>query len=153
MSPQRDVNVAGTSRYFNLHTLRRLFRVGNIGRGLEGAKELGKDAYDMHPTITRLTHYALTQVVPVGKGRYGSPVVEMSLRLMLAGLGTMSIPRIAEELSVAVTDRTTFADRLHEIANEITRLSSAKYQAPARVVAELAEELAEYPVTEPQEAG
>lgn len=118
---KREVGVAGASQYFNVFTLRRLFNSGQEGRGTAG--EFTR--YDLHPTITRLTHLVLTQVVPVGKGKYGSPIVELALRTIFAMVGKMPINGISEEIAVAVLDRATVIKNLRAIADYIENYVAA----------------------------
>jgi len=104
----------GESQFFNLYVLRRLFNLDNIGRGTQGERS----RYEMHPTITWATYLALTRVVPVGRGQYGSPVLELALRLLLAtGAGSLKIATVAEELNRAVIKRKDFISRLRQLAD------------------------------------
>lgn len=110
----------GESSFFNLHTLRRLYNPENVGRGTEGKKS----RYDLHPTLTYMTYLILTRAVPVGKGRYGSSVVELAIRLMMAVVcRSIPINKVAEELSLSVLDRVTLAKNLKELAYEIQKYS------------------------------
>lgn len=104
----------GESQFFNLYVLRRLFNAENVGRGTEGEKS----RYEMHPTITWATYWALTRVVPVGRGQYGSPVLELAIRLLLAcSAGSIKIKTVAEELNRSVLKRKDFIARLRELAD------------------------------------
>ncbi len=122
ISRKAALRKTGESAYFNLHTLRRLYNPENQGRGTEGKKS----RYDMHPTITHLTYLLLTRAVPTGKGCYGSPVVELALRLMLVVTGrSLPIEKIAEELSLAVLDRASLVRNLQALAYEIQKYSTS----------------------------
>lgn len=102
------------SQFFNLYVLRRLFNLDNVGRGTEGERS----RYEMHPTITWKTYFALTRVVPVGRGQYGSPVLELAIRLLLAtSVGSLKITTVAEELNRALLKRQDFIARLRELAD------------------------------------
>lgn len=104
----------GESQFYNLHVLRRLFNLENVGRGTAG----DRSRYEMHPTITWATYFALTRVVPVGRGQYGSPVLELALRLLLAtSTGTIKIATVGEELNRALLKRKDFIARLRELAD------------------------------------
>lgn len=106
----------GESQFFNLFVLRRLYNLENLGRGTAGERS----RYEMHPTITWTTYWALTRVVPVGRGQYGSPVLELALRMLLAtGVGSLKIATVAEELNRAVIKRKDFAARLRQLADAI----------------------------------
>lgn len=118
MDRKMSLRKTGESQFFNLHTLRRLYNPENQGRGTEGKST----RFDIHPTITRITFLMLTKVVPVGKGRYGSPVMELALRVLLA-VATRSIPiqKVAEELCLSVLDRSTLVLSLKELTIEVQR--------------------------------
>jgi hypothetical protein len=104
----------GESAFFNLYVLRRLFNSENIGRGTVGERS----RFEMHPTITWATYWALTRVVPVGRGQYGSPVLELALRLLLAtGIGSIKIATVAEELNRSLLKRKDFIARLRQLAD------------------------------------
>jgi hypothetical protein len=104
----------GESQFYNLYVLRRLFNLENIGRGTQGERT----RYEMHPTVTWATYYALTRAVPVGRGQYGSPVLELALRLLLAcSTGSIKIVTVAEELNRAVLKRKDFIARLRQLAD------------------------------------
>lgn len=104
----------GESQFFNLYVLRRLFNLENIGRGTVGERT----RFEMHPTITWATYYALTRVVPVGRGQYGSPVLELALRALLAlGTGSIKIATVAEELNHSLLKRKDFIARLRQLAD------------------------------------
>lgn len=106
----------GESAYFNLHTLRRLYNPANSGRGTEGLKS----RYDLHPTITHLTYLLLTRAVPVGKGSYGSPVIELAIRLMVTVVcRAMPIEKVAEELALSVLDRASLVQNLQALAQAV----------------------------------
>lgn len=108
----------GESQFFNLYVLRRLFNLENIGRGTVGERT----RYEMHPTITWATYYALTRVVPVGRGQYGSPVLELATRLLLAaGTGSIKIATVAEELNRSLLKRKDFIDRLRQLADAMEK--------------------------------
>lgn len=109
----------GESHAFNLHALRRLYNKDQQGRGEQGVK----NRYDMHPTITHLTFLALVKSVPVGRGQYGSPVIELSLRVMLCLIGVMPVDTVADELANAVNDRTAIVSNLIKLAKKVTALS------------------------------
>lgn len=107
---------SGGSSYFNLFVLRRLFNRNNAGRGLVGEKR----RYEFHPTITFATMHALTRSVPTGHGKYSSPVVELSMRLVLCLVGMLSVETVGEELAVALLDRNQAATNLVKLATFIT---------------------------------
>lgn len=119
MPTSTDKRATGESQYFNLFALRRLYNEENAGRGKEGVKS----RYDMHPTIRHQTFLALIQSVPVGRGQYGSSVVELSLRIMLALLGKVPIEAVAEELAVALKERSTVVTNLIKMAKLISGMS------------------------------
>lgn len=120
-----------TSKYYNLWVLRRLFNPGHVGRGLEGAATIGQNRYDMHPTVTRKTHLAYSQTVPVGKGKYGSPVVELALRLVLSCLGVISIDVVSQEFAKSIIDRHSFADNLRKLAGLIDNPAGLYAELPS----------------------
>ena len=103
------------SQDFNLFTLRRLFNPGNAGRGAQG--EIRR--VDFHATLTPVTMYTLGQRVPRGQGRYTSPVVELSLRIVLALIGALNLDTVAEEIAVAFTQRSTIVMRLKMLAAKV----------------------------------
>jgi hypothetical protein len=110
----------GESAYFNLHTLRRLYNTDNSGRGIEGIK----GRYDLHSTITHISYLLLSRAVPIGRGCYGSSVVELALRvLMVIVYRGMSVHKIAEELSLAVLDRASLVQNLQALAIAIQKYS------------------------------
>lgn len=106
----------GESKWFNLFNLRRLYNPNHIGRGTEGLKS----RYALHPTLTYPTYLLLTRTVPVGRGSYGSPVVEIAIRLLMATVcRSISIETIAGELSQAVKDRATLARNLRDLSDAV----------------------------------
>jgi len=111
---QASKRATGESQFFNLFILRRLFNLENIGRGTVGERS----RFEMHPTITWATYYALTRAVPTGRGQYGSPVLELGLRLLLAlSTGSIKLPTIAEELNKATLKRRDVITRLRKLAD------------------------------------
>lgn len=106
----------GESQFFNLFTLRRLYNKDNVGRLEPGSKS----RYELHPTLTWITYYMLTRAVPVGRGQYGSPVIELAIRVLLCVVGrSIGFPTIAEEIKFAIKDSKTVASNLRELANYI----------------------------------
>lgn len=108
----------GESQWFNLFVLRRLYNAENVGRGTEGMKS----RYDMHPTVTHLTYLFLTRAVPVGRGQYGSPVVELAIRiLMVIVCGSIGVDKVAEEIVLATKDRVAVARNLQLLSEAVLR--------------------------------
>jgi hypothetical protein len=108
----------GESKFFNLFSLRRLYNIDNTGRGIKDKKS----RYDMHTTITFITFYHLTKAIPVGRGMYGSAVVELAIRLLVAVVNkSVPLDKIAEELAVSITDRSELSMNLKLLANLIDR--------------------------------
>jgi hypothetical protein len=106
-----EVRDANTSRHFNLYVLRRLNNKAEGGRGAAGVVHRER----LHTTITPLTMYALGQAVPMKKGGYGAPVVELGIRFLMAMVGLIDVNKVGEELALAVTDRSRLIDRLEEL--------------------------------------
>lgn len=99
---------------FNMFALRRLYNQKNIGRGQPGTETRIR----LHTTVTGPTFYALGQQVPVQKGGYAAPVVELSLRTILYLAGSLRLETVGEELSQAMlSDRDGVAKHLRELAD------------------------------------
>ncbi len=118
MAEVREVN---TSRHFNLYVLRRLNNRDEGGRGAAGTIHRER----LHTTITPLTMYALSQAVPMKKGGYGAPVVELGIRFLMAMIGLLDLKKVGEELALAVMDRQKLISRLEELV-----LFLRSYQKP-----------------------
>jgi hypothetical protein len=102
----------------NKFVLRRLYNKGNIGRGEEGVSR----RKEFKITLTPNTYLALSKLIPVGPGQYGSPVMELSLRMMLASmgsLGTEDYNRVCEELALTVVDHDSFIQELARISAKV----------------------------------
>jgi hypothetical protein len=112
--PRTRETISGGSDQFSVYVLRRLYNKGS-GRGSTGVVR----RYEMKPTITFETRDALEQTVPTGPGKYGSPVMELALRLLLCLVGKFSIDYIAPELVYAVTDRHKLVANLRLMADAI----------------------------------
>ncbi len=106
-----EVRDANTSRHFNLYVLRRLNNKDEGGRGATGVVRRER----LHTTITPLTMYALSLAVPMKKGGYGAPVVELGIRFLMAMVGLMDVNKVGEELALAVMDRPKLIHRLEEL--------------------------------------
>jgi len=117
MSNRHDAasRATGESREFNLHFLRRMYNEEGVGRGVAGKK----NRYDLHPTIRHLTYWTLGKTVPVGRGGYGSPVIELAIRLLLVLVGRMKPTDVVDEILLSVNDRGSFVIRLRELADTI----------------------------------
>ena len=99
---------------FNKPALRRLYNISNRGKGTEGKITRA----ELHTTITLPTQYAFRQAVAVGKGGYGSPVVELSLRVMLCLIDKLPVEIVGEELVFATLRvRSTIVAQLRELAD------------------------------------
>lgn len=101
---------------FNRIALRRLYNKGNVGRGQEGVTSRAS----LHTTITYGTFVALGNVIPLKKGGYAAPVVELGIRLILALVGSAKVETVGEEFFHAVLPvRSTVVDNLRKMADYI----------------------------------
>src|SRR4030042_717550 len=103
---------------FNKFVLRRLFNVDHVGRGEAGT--IRRKEFKI--TLTPKTYLSLRTVIDIGPGRYGSSVMELCLRTMLATMGVFErgeFDKVCEELALSIMDRTQFAANLHSIAQQV----------------------------------
>jgi hypothetical protein len=106
-----EVRDANTSRHFNLYVLRRLNNKDEEGRGAAGRIHRER----LHTTITPLTMYALSTAVPMKKGGYGAPVVELGIRFLMAMIGLMDVKKVGEELALAILDQQKLVSHMEEL--------------------------------------
>lgn len=118
---------------FNKFVLRRLYHVDHEGRGEQGVIR-------RHPfkvTIRPTTFLALRNAIDVGKGQYGSPVVELALRVILTLVGEYSHEertKVCEELVASVDRPQEVAQMLVFMAVQVQELSdTVKVKAPSKV--------------------
>ncbi len=114
----------------NAFVLRRLNNPDNKGRVEPG--QISRERFGML-TITAPTMMGLRDVVKVGKGGYGSPTTELSLRMLLTVLGRMRCDTIGEELALAVRDRQATVRNLRCLADYIEERSD-ELEAKAEVI-------------------
>lgn len=108
---------------FNKFVLRRLYNPDNVGRGTEGRKT----RVDLHTTITGPTYYALGHEVPLQKGGYAAPVVELGIRVLLYLAGILSLETVGEELTMAMSlGNMTIYERLLKLAKFVGDYESPK---------------------------
>ena len=103
---------------FNKYVLRRLFNVDHVGRGEAGTVR----RKEFKITITPKTYLALRSVIDIGPGRYGSSVMELCLRTMLAAMGVFGeeeFNKVCEELALSVMERDKFVENLRLIALQV----------------------------------
>lgn len=100
---------------FNLWGLKRLYKVNNKGNGIPGEKR----RVHFHTSITPLTYQVLGDSIQLGKGSYASPLVELSIRIVLAMVGRIPILTVAQECAYGFLDRVTLVQRLRELAAAI----------------------------------
>ncbi len=100
---------------FNLHLMRRLFNPGRSIKRVMGEQR----RKPFKTTLTTLARTALEETVPTGKGKYAAATIELSLRFMLALVGSLSIKEESETLAIAVTDPEALIDNLHEAIHYI----------------------------------
>lgn len=112
------------SAAFNRFVLRRLYNQNNIGKGTAGVKT----RMDLHTTITGPTYIALGREVPLQKGGYAAPVVELGIRVLLYLSGSLSLETLGEELTLAMEPGSgTVVERLVKLARFVDN-----YTAPER---------------------
>jgi hypothetical protein len=113
------------SHAFNKFALRRLYNLGNQGRGTARTQTRAS----LHTTISYPTYLALGNLVPVKKGGYGGPVVELGIRLLLYLVGSLSLNTLGEELAqVMLRVRPDVATRLRLLASFIETYTPPSFE-------------------------
>ena len=106
--------------YFNRRALRRLYNLGGSGRGAAGTK----NRYKMSLMLTPETHDKLGETVTLGKGSYGAPTIELAIRVLLCAVDQVSIQETANELFMAVVDKSKMIANLKELLSLVEFLDA-----------------------------
>jgi len=98
----------GKSDYVNLGRLRMLYPKGSVG-------ETNRKRIKI--TLTPETMLMMQHVVPVGKGLYGAPFIELATRFLFSIIiGGEEVDDIIRELKL-VANNQDIVDNLHRITN------------------------------------
>lgn len=117
----------------NLIALRRIFNANGRGRGAPKVHT----RIDIHTTIRATTFVALEKFVPLQKGGYAAPIIELGI-LILLYLSNGNSGNLDEILTqVFLSSRLEVADRLIALGERIKKFGIAQ---------EIAQEIAPEPV-------
>lgn len=100
---------------FQEFVLRRLYNPAHAGRGDQGTVR----RKEFKITLTPKTYLALEGAVRVGPGLYGSAAMELCARVALAIMDRIDLAVVAEELALAVDDRSGVINNLRLLADAI----------------------------------
>ncbi len=105
----------------NLYVLKRIFNKDYRGKGVKDV--ITRERFGML-TITAETMTALRTTVPVKRGGFGSPVTELSLRVLLALVGAVNVEDVGTELAYSVTNRKMVEEKLRHLADMVSQIKN-----------------------------